>query len=96
MYNAKQIEAFIDKVNKEATEAAQKVYDKYNAELIERIQSQIKDSDTIHIGRFGVTIITGYSISRDIECVLERVQGNSVKAAFRLPSNIKKDSAVEN
>lgn len=48
MYNGKQIQAFIDKVNKEASEAAQKVYDKYRPELIRMIQAQLHADDCVN------------------------------------------------
>lgn len=41
MYNTEQVTNFIEKVNAEASEAAQKVYDKYNDELIQRIKNQM-------------------------------------------------------
>lgn len=49
-YNYKQVQTFIDKVNAEAQAEAQKVYDKYNKELIKRIQAQLKEGDTAFAG----------------------------------------------
>lgn len=47
MYNSKQMKVFIDKVNEEASEAAQKVYDKYQKEFEQRILNQIPKGHTI-------------------------------------------------
>jgi hypothetical protein len=56
MYNTKDIEKFMDKVHKEANEAAQKVYDKYTDELIRRIQNQLFHEDKLHIGMGSASI----------------------------------------
>lgn len=47
MYNYKSLEAFIEKVNKEAEIAAQKVYDSYQDEFKRRVKAQIKDNDIV-------------------------------------------------
>lgn len=50
MRNGKQLQAFIDKVTKEANEAAQSVFDKYQEELNRRIYAQLKDGDWLVVG----------------------------------------------
>lgn len=50
MYNHITIESFINKVNKEASEAAQAVYDKYEPELINRIKSQMMEGHKLYSG----------------------------------------------
>ena len=41
MYNWNQLKPFVDKVQKEASEAAQAVYDKYREEMERRIRNQM-------------------------------------------------------
>lgn len=50
MYNAKPIEDFIRKVEKEAEAAAQKVFDAYEQELIQKIKNQMQVGDDLIVG----------------------------------------------
>lgn len=56
MYKYKAIENFIDKVNKEAAEAANKVYQKYEPQLVKMIQQQLHPYDELYIGMGSVSI----------------------------------------
>lgn len=56
MYNATALEKFIDKVHREASEAAQKVYDQYNQELIQRIQAQMHPDHIVYTGMGSVSV----------------------------------------
>lgn len=62
MYNHIELESFIDKVTKEADEAAQAIFDKYTPELERRIKAQMKKGHTIVFG-MGTAAI---SPSRDL------------------------------
>lgn len=46
-YNHIQLEKFVEKVNEEAEKAAQAVFDKYEAEFIHRVKSQLLNGDRI-------------------------------------------------
>jgi len=48
-YNSKHIEGFIKRVNQEAEEAAQKVFDKYQQQLDEMIVNQMVKGDELEI-----------------------------------------------
>lgn len=48
--NAKNLELFMDRVHKEAYEAAQKIYDHYTPDLINRVKAQMKEGDQFQIG----------------------------------------------
>ena len=56
MYQAKHLEAFIDKVHKEAAVAAQAVYDKYEAELLERIKAQLHPDHIVYMAMGSASI----------------------------------------
>lgn len=47
MHNSKLINDFIEKVNKEAEEAAQKVFDKYDKEFVKLVSNQLKPGETL-------------------------------------------------
>lgn len=49
MHNSKLIENFIEKVNKEAEEAAQKVFDKYNEEFAKLVSNQLKPGERLYL-----------------------------------------------
>lgn len=49
MYNHKLISDFIEKVNKEAEAAAQKVFDRYQPEFEKRVLSQMRNGDYLYI-----------------------------------------------
>lgn len=76
MYNASQIEAFIMMVHKEANEAAQKVYNKYQPELERRILAQLKSGNKFTIGMGTATIENkeGEYIAEELADVLARTQ----------------------
>lgn len=97
MYNAKQIEPFFKKVHKEATEAAQKVYDKYNDECITRIMNQMGEGHLLH-NAMGVCCVQGTHNDDHInlwnpffEIVGDHTQyWNKVEAGFNIPYKIEK------
>lgn len=47
MHNSKRVEDFIDKINKEAEEAAQKVFDKYENHFRSLVESEMKKNDKL-------------------------------------------------
>lgn len=99
MYNYKSIENFIEKVNKEAEEAAQKVYDKYNDELLERIQAQIKKDDVVW-NSMGTAIINnskGNEVGENLATVLGQSQywSDNISAGFSLPYNFTKSKIIK-
>lgn len=49
MYNAKQLQEFIDKVNKEAEEAANKVFKKYDAEFKRKVEAQLNKGEKLYL-----------------------------------------------
>lgn len=55
-YRAKHIEEFIEKVNREALEAAQAVFDKHNEELQQMVANQVLDGQKFLIGMGTATI----------------------------------------
>lgn len=82
MYNAKQIERFIDKVNKEASTAAQAIYDKYEPELIQRIKNQMRAGDKLIIG-MGTATFNKSDKATDFCDVVARIQySDSLEAGF--------------
>lgn len=92
MYNANQIESFIDKVNKEAEAAAQKVYDKYQKEFETRLMSQIKTGDCIYAGMGTVFIQNrfGSYVGEKLANVLLSNEYNSLSVGLSTPSELKK------
>ena len=50
MYNGNQLEEFFKNVHKEASIAAQKVYDKYLKEAETRIKNQLYKGDSFYVG----------------------------------------------
>lgn len=88
MYNHKYIADFIDKVNEEASQAAQKVYDKYQHELIERIKNQIKKGDRIFIGMGTASVENknGETIAEKLAVEISQTQywNDTVSAGFLL------------
>lgn len=80
-YNYRSIKEFLNKVDKEAAEAAQAVYDKYEAEFLERVQNQIKDGDTVYHGMGACTIInlaTGDNRGENLSDLLGQYQYHKV------------------
>lgn len=94
MYNSKSIIDFINKVNKEAEEQAQKVYDKYNEELLRRIQNQLKEGDIVWAGNGCASIEnkSGDDIGENLANVLGDIQywNRNVDAGFNLPYKFNK------
>lgn len=88
MYNHTCIADFIEKVNKEASEAAQKVYDKYEPELIDRIKNQIKQGDKIFIGMGTASVKNknGENIAEKLAVEIGQTQywNDTVSAGFSL------------
>ena len=101
MYNYKSIQTFIDKVQAEAELEAQKVYDKYNDELIKRIQAQIKKDDIVWCGMGTASIdnkITERENIGDKLCdVLSSLQywNRNIDAGFSLPYNFTKTKILK-
>lgn len=56
-YRAKHIEDFINKVNKEAEEVAQAVYDKHQARLNELLTNQVLKGDKLIVGNGTAVVI---------------------------------------
>jgi len=88
MYNASSIEQFIIKVQKEASEAAQKVFDKYENELYNRAKAQIKTGDKLVIG-MGTAFIqakNGNYVGEKLAIELAQTQywSKNVEAGFSL------------
>jgi len=88
MYNSKHIKAFIEKVTKEAEEAAQKVFDSYTPELIERIKNQMKNGDKLYIG-MGACSSSNDNVNEDFLNCLSATQYTTLEASFIL-DNINK------
>lgn len=89
MYNAKQIQKYIDKINTLAQKAAQDIYNQHEYELIKRIENQINSGDEILIG-MGTAIASRYSLTQNINedflTTLAMIQYNRVYAGFNLES----------
>jgi hypothetical protein len=97
MYNHKSVQSFIDKVNKEAEEAAQKVYDKYNPELLQRIQNQIKEGDTFWVG-MGVANLEnkdGNNVGEELALTVGSYWQNDLNCGFSLPSKFNKTKIIK-
>ena len=97
MYNTKQIEPFIEKVHKEASKAAQKVYNKYNNELIRRVKNQMGKGHIIHSGMGSCSIdnsegIHILNLNNNFGAYLaDNTQyWNNVSAGFKFQSKITK------
>lgn len=99
MYNHKTVQAFIDKVNKEAEEAAQKVYDKYNPELLQRIQNQLGEDAVVWngMGTASITNKKGDDIAEELSCLMGQSQywSENVSAGFTLPYNFTKTEILK-
>ena len=97
MYNSKNIEPFFKKVHKEASEAAQKVYDKYNDELKQRVLNQMGKGHTIFSG-MGSCSVEGTQNDDHINLfndffplLADNTQyHDKVEAGFDLPSHLTK------
>lgn len=99
MYNHRYIKAFINKVNKEAEEAAQKVYDKYNKELIQRIQNQLGKDAIVWCGMGTADILNKdeESIAEELQLLMYKIQywSGNVSAGFTLPYNFTKTKIIK-
>lgn len=104
MYKGKRIARFIDKVNKEAAAAAQKVYDKYEPELLRMIQGQLHPDDVLTVGmgtasidRNGKDIETFYGQRRDFISPIAQTQyaNEDHIANFNLPYTITKTTTKD-
>ena len=93
-YNTKHIQNFIDKVKKEAEEKAQEVFNRYNDELIQRIQNQMHEGDVINIGMGTASIIDkfGKDKAEKMADIISSTQywNESVSAGFDLPNKLTK------
>jgi hypothetical protein len=89
MYNSTQINDFCDKVHKEAEEAAQKVYDSYKEEMLQRIKNQLQEDDILHIGMgtacFDDDKGKGESF---LIAIAEHTQNPHICAGFEIPDKI--------
>jgi len=99
MYNSKEISKFIEKANIEAQEAAQKVYDRMQEELLKRIQNQLKEGDTMVFGN-GTAVIsrngeTTYNLGEKLCQELSDVQYHRVQAGFDLPYKFSKTEILK-
>lgn len=89
MYNSNHIEAFIAQVAKEASEAAQAVYDKHQPALEQMIKNQLRAGDEFSIG-MGTASITnkkGDYIGEKLSMELAQTQywkHNGCEAGFSL------------
>jgi hypothetical protein len=95
MHNGKHIEAFIAKVAKEASEAAQKVYNKHQPKLEQMIKNQLRSGDKFWIGMGTASIenAKGETIAEKLSMELAQTQywqRNGCEAGFSL-NDIKKD-----
>ena len=98
MYNDKAVQIFIYKVKEEAEEAAQRVYDKYNDELLTRIQNQIKEGDVFYVG-MGVASLenkNGNDIGEKLSNVVGGYWNNDLSCGFTLPSKFNKTKVLIN
>lgn len=96
MYNIKDLETFVSKVHKEADEAAQKIYDKYTPELIERIQKQLFKNDELFIA-MGTAVISREGNDKFFGDKLSELASRTqyceeLTANFALPQYIYKNS----
>lgn len=66
-YNYKYIEAFLNKVNKEAEQAAQAVFEKYEAEFLKKVQAQLMPNDIVWHG-MGACVIQKQSYADSNKC----------------------------
>lgn len=98
MYNAKQLEAFFEKIHEEAAEAAQAVYDKYQDEAVRRIRNQMYPGHTVYIG-MGTAFVQNSTTRQNVlslENLFEVIVAdhceyhNKVRAGFILPDKISK------
>ena len=49
MYNSKVIDYFLEKVNKEAEQAAQKVFDSYESQFKTKVLNQMRSGDKLNL-----------------------------------------------
>lgn len=47
MYNTKKVNAFIEKINEEAEQAAQKIFDKYENDFKNLVESELKKGQSL-------------------------------------------------
>jgi len=92
MYNSTSIDLFINKVNKEAEQAAQAVYDKYQTEFEQRLKAQIKTGDTIFSG-MGAAFIKnskGEYVGEKLSAVICANEYNSLAVGLFTPDKLSK------
>lgn len=98
-YNYKSVESFIKKVNKEAEEAAQKVFDKYNNEFLKRVQNQIKENDTVWIGMGTASIENMHAeeVGEKLKVVIGQSQywRENISAGLSLPYKFNKHTIIK-
>lgn len=98
-YNYKSIEAFLEKVNKEAEEAAQRVFDKYEAEFLQRVQAQLKEGDIVYHGMGVCTIAnlaTGEEHGKNLSDLLGEYQYHKItNVGMNLPYKFTKTEVTE-
>ncbi len=94
MYSTKNIQKLIDKVNKEAGEAAQLVYNKYNDVLLQAIKNQMHENDTLYVANGTALLERGDASKFDnklADIAASAVFGEEISAGFYLPYKIQKN-----
>lgn len=106
-YNYKSIEEFLNKVDKEAAEAAQAVYDKYEPEFLKRVQSQLKENDVVFHANGTCTIqkkehaennkdvVVTKEVGLNLSDILGQYQYNKVEAGMTLSYKFDKTQVLE-
>jgi hypothetical protein len=89
MYNHIHIEKFIKKVNKEANEAAQAVFDKHLPELERMIKAQMNKGDKLFSG-MGMCTFRSEKGEKLQEVLTGTQYGDVIEANFNL-GNLEKD-----
>lgn len=92
MYNAQKIEEFLEKVNNEATEAAQAVFNSYQTELQELIEREVNTGDRVVFDReiFVDTKSDDDETSDFEDQLIELQRWNKIRAGFRVPKTFTK------
>jgi len=88
MYNSKEIEDFIEKVNEEAIAAAQAIFDKHQPELERRIKAQMNIGDKFSIGMGSADFENkkGEEVGKKLADILSSTQYEyKDRAGFSLP-----------
>ena len=88
MYSSKVIDSFLEKVNKEAEQAAQKVFDSYESEFKAKVLDQMRMNDELYLS-MGSGYMNKDTINDDFVSSVANIQYMKQRASFNTDTFIK-------